>query len=403
MKFDIVVVGGSTAGFYLVKTLRAKGYTGSIGLIDREDTLPYNRYKLSKTWLTGKTLDAPIFKPESFFDENDIKLLLNTEVVAVDEDAKQVITADQQTITYGQLVLAMGAESRHLQLPNDDAEGIFYLRSYHDAVKIKQWSQQVKDVVLIGAGFIGLELASSFRKLGLNVTVVEYNQHPLGRVVGPQASEYFVKMHQEHDVNFVLGQGVTSFTHDEQHRVTGVVTDAGTTIPAQMVVVGVGAVPNTSIKADHLALGQNIVVNEYSETAVKDVYAVGDATIWPFQGEEIHVEHWEHAQSHGKNLAANLIQPHSQSYDVLPYFWTDQYDQTFEYLGHTTKWEQTFVRGDLDSGRFTIAYVDAQQVPLAILFANGYEQRDDVTELMSRRQPLDPERFADTNQSLSTL
>lgn len=403
MKFDIVVVGGSTAGFYLVKTLRAKGYTGSIGLIDREDTLPYNRYKLSKTWLTGKTLDAPIFKPESFFDENDIKLLLNTEVVAVDEDAKQVITADQQTITYGQLVLAMGAESRHLQLPNDDAEGIFYLRSYHDAVKIKQWSQQVKDVVLIGAGFIGLELASSFRKLGLNVTVVEYNQHPLGRVVGPQASEYFVKMHQEHDVNFVLGQGVTSFTHDEQHRVTGVVTDAGTTIPAQMVVIGVGAVPNTSIKADHLALGQNIVVNEYSETAVKDIYAVGDATIWPFQGEEIHVEHWEHAQSHGKNLAANLIQPHSQPYDVLPYFWTDQYDQTFEYLGHTTKWEQTFVRGDLDSGRFTIAYVDAQQVPLAILFANGHEQRDDVTELMSRRQPLDPERFADTNQPLSTL
>lgn len=403
MKFDIVVVGGSTAGFYLVKTLRAKGYTGSIGLIDREDTLPYNRYKLSKTWLTGKTLDAPIFKPESFFDENDIKLLLNTEVVAVDEDAKQVITADQQTITYGQLVLAMGAESRHLQLPNDDAEGIFYLRSYHDAVKIKQWSQQVKDVVLIGAGFIGLELASSFRKLGLNVTVVEYNQHPLGRVVGPQASEYFVKMHQEHDVNFVLGQGVTSFTHDEQHRVTGVVTDAGTTIPAQMVVVGVGAVPNTSIKADHLTLGQNIVVNEYSETAVKDIYAVGDATIWPFQGEEIHVEHWEHAQSHGKNLAANLIQPHSQPYDVLPYFWTDQYDQTFEYLGHTTKWEQTFVRGDLDSGRFTIAYVDEQQVPLAILFANGHEQRDDVTELMSRRQPLDPERFADTNQPLSTL
>lgn len=403
MKFDIVVVGGSTAGFYLVKTLRAKGYTGSIGLIDRENTLPYNRYKLSKTWLTGKTLDAPIFKPESFFDENDIKLLLNTEVVAVDEDAKQVITADQQTITYGQLVLAMGAESRHLQLPNDDAEGIFYLRSYHDAVKIKQWSQQVKDVVLIGAGFIGLELASSFRKLGLNVTVVEYNQHPLGRVVGPQASEYFVKMHQEHDVNFVLGQGVTSFTHDEQHRVTGVVTDAGTTIPAQMVVVGVGAVPNTSIKAAHLALGQNIVVNEYSETAVKDVYAVGDATIWPFQGEEIHVEHWEHAQSHGKNLAANLIQPHSQPYDVLPYFWTDQYDQTFEYLGHTTKWEQTFVRGDLDSGRFTIAYVDAQRVPLAILFANGHEQRDDVTELMSRRQPLDPERFADTNQPLSTL
>lgn len=403
MKFDIVVVGGSTAGFYLVKTLRAKGYTGSIGLIDREDTLPYNRYKLSKTWLTGKTLDAPIFKPESFFDENDIKLLLNTEVVAVDEDAKQVITADQQTITYGQLVLAMGAESRHLQLPNDDAEGIFYLRSYHDAVKIKQWSQQVKDVVLIGAGFIGLELASSFRKLGLNVTVVEYNQHPLGRVVGPQASEYFVKMHQEHDVNFVLGQGVTSFTHDEQHRVTGVVTDAGTTIPAQMVVVGVGAVPNTSIKADHLTLGQNIVVNEYSETAVKDIYAVGDATIWSFQGEEIHVEHWEHAQSHGKNLAANLIQPHSQPYDVLPYFWTDQYDQTFEYLGHTTKWEQTFVRGDLDSGHFTIAYVDEQRVPLAILFANGHEQRDDVTELMSRRQPLDPERFADTNQPLSTL
>ena len=403
MKFDIVVVGGSTAGFYLVKALRTKGFSGSICLIDREDALPYNRYKLSKNWLTGKKLDAPIFKPESFFAENEIKLQLNTEVVAVHDEKKKVVTADHQEITYGQLVLAMGAESRHLHLPNDDAEGIFYLRSYHDAIKIKQWSEQVKDVVLIGAGFISLELASSFRKLGLNVTVVEHGQHPLGRVVGPQASEYFVKMHQEQGVKFVLGSGVESFTHDQQHQVTGVVTDTGATIPAQMVVVGVGAVPNTSIKADHLELGQNIVVNEYGETALKDVYAVGDATIWPFQGEEIHVEHWENAQSHGKNVAANLIQPPSQPYDVLPYFWTDQYDQTFEYLGHTTKWDQTFIRGNLDSGKFTIAYVDENQVPLAILFANGNDERADVTELMSRRQPLDSERFADTNQPLSTL
>ena len=403
MKFDIVVVGGSTAGFYLVKALRTKGFSGSICLIDREDALPYNRYKLSKNWLTGKKLDAPIFKPESFFAENEIKLQLNTEVVAVHDERKKVVTADHQEITYGQLVLAMGAESRHLHLPNDDAEGIFYLRSYHDAIKIKQWSEQVKDVVLIGAGFISLELASSFRKLGLNVTVVEHGQHPLGRVVGPQASEYFVKMHQEQGVKFVLGSGVESFTHDQQHQVTGVVTDTGATIPAQMVVVGVGAVPNTSIKADHLELGQNIVVNEYGETALKDVYAVGDATIWPFQGEDIHVEHWENAQSHGKNVAANLIQPQSQPYDVLPYFWTDQYDQTFEYLGHTTKWDQTFIRGNLDSGKFTIAYVDENQVPLAILFANGNDERADVTELMSHRQPLDSERFADTNQPLSTL
>lgn len=403
MKFDIVVVGGSTAGFYLVKALRTKGFSGSICLIDREDALPYNRYKLSKNWLTGKKLDAPIFKPESFFAENEIKLQLNTEVVAVHDEKKKVVTADHQEITYGQLVLAMGAESRHLHLPNDDAEGIFYLRSYHDAIKIKQWSEQVKDVVLIGAGFISLELASSFRKLGLNVTVVEHGQHPLGRVVGPQASEYFVKMHQEQGVKFVLGSGVESFTHDQQHQVTGVVTDTGATIPAQMVVVGVGAVSNTSIKADHLELGQNIVVNEYGETALKDVYAVGDATIWPFQGEEIHVEHWENAQSHGKNVAANLIQLQSQPYDVLPYFWTDQYDQTFEYLGHTTKWDQTFIRGNLDSGKFTIAYVDENQVPLAILFANGNDERADVTELMSRRQPLDSERFADTNQPLSTL
>ena len=138
MKFDIVVVGGSTAGFYLVKALRTKGFSGSICLIDREDALPYNRYKLSKNWLTGKKLDAPIFKPESFFAENEIKLQLNTEVVAVHDEKKKVVTADHQEITYGQLVLAMGAESRHLHLPNDDAEGIFYLRSYHDAIKIKQ-------------------------------------------------------------------------------------------------------------------------------------------------------------------------------------------------------------------------------------------------------------------------
>lgn len=403
MKFDIVVVGGSTAGFYLVKELRAKGYTGTIGLIEKENALPYNRYKLSKTWMQKDDTAAPIFKEASFFAENEITLLLNTEVTSILKDQKKVVTVSGKEIEYGKLVIAIGAASRQLTLEHEDAFGIFYLRSYEDALKIKEWGKKVKNVVLIGAGFIGLELASSFRERGMNVTVVEYSDHPLGRVVGEEVSQYFLKMHQKHGVTFLLGTGVKSVDVNEANEVTGIVTDKGENIPCDMVIIGIGAVPNMSITESPFDFSKNISVNEFSETGEKDIYAVGDCTIWPFNKEMIHVEHWEHAQSHGKNLALNLIKERSTPYNTLPYFWTDHYDETFEYLGHALKWEKILLRGTIAKGKFTVAYVDEQNVPQAILFANGNDERDDVEKLMTSGKKIDPEIFADTTRSLSEM
>ncbi|KRN92594.1 NAD(P)/FAD-dependent oxidoreductase [Pediococcus stilesii] len=403
MYFDIVVVGGSTAGFYLVKELRSEGFSGSIGLIEKEDSLPYNRYKLSKDWMLSDDLNAPVFKPELFFMNNKIKIMLNTEVTSILKDQKKVVTASRKEIEYGKLVIAIGSEPRHLKINHDEAEGVFYLRNYHDALAIKEWSKRVKNVVLIGAGFIGLELTSSLRKRGLNVTVVEYSNHPLGRVVGADVSQYFVDMHQDHNVEFRLGTSVKNIQVNDQNEVKSVVTDSGETIACEMIIIGVGAVPNESITSSPFEFSKNITVNKFNETDVKDIYAVGDCTIWPFRDEMVHVEHWENAQNQGKNLATNLLATHSVPYETIPYFWTDQYDQTFEYLGHAVNWDHTFVRGDLTTRRYTIAYVDKDNVPLAILFANGNDQREDVTELMTKGKAIDQALFEDAGRNLAEI
>lgn len=405
MKFDIIVVGGSIGGYFLVKELRAKGFSGSICLIDQGDSLPYNRYKLSKDWLRSDRETAPLFKKQQFYDDEQIEVKLNTKVVAVDAENHRITTANDETISYGQLVLALGSSSRHLDVPNQDAAGVFYLRSYDDALQIKKWSMrpEVKELVLVGAGFIGLELASTFTARGLKVTVVEHGNAPLEKIVGPTAAQYLLKLHQDHGVKLITGDGAAAFEKNQQGQIETVVTASGQKIPAQMVVIGVGAVPNITVSAPGLKIDQQIIINEYGETSLPDVFAVGDATVWPYQGRMIHVEHWENARNQGKNVAHNLIEAQSEPYTKQPYFWTDQFDQTFEYLGQTADWDHILTRGDLQTGKFTLAYVDADNRPLAMFLANGSDKRSDAAKLLAAFKPINEAAFANVEQNLSEL
>ncbi|WP_164506844.1 NAD(P)/FAD-dependent oxidoreductase [Lapidilactobacillus bayanensis] len=405
MKFDVVVVGGSIGGYFLVKELRDKGFAGSICLVDQGDQLPYNRYKLSKDWLRGDREDPPLFKKQQFYDEQEIVVKLKTKVVAVNAAEHQVVTENGDVISYGRLVLALGSSARHLTVPNQDAAGIFYLRSFDDALRIKKWSLQpeVKELVLVGAGFIGLELASTFTARGLQVTVVEYAKAPLANIAGPDAAQYLLELHRAHGVKLITGDGVAAFEKNRQGQIETMVTTSGKKIPAQMVIVGVGAQPNVAISAPGLKVDQQIVVNEYGETSLPDVFAVGDCTTWPYQGQLIHVEHWENARNQGKNVARNIINTHSEPYAIRPYFWTDQYDQTIEYLGQAKQWDHILTRGEVNTGKFTLAYVDAQNRPLAVLFANDNDKRSDVAKFMDEFKPIAVEKFVNLDLSLSEL
>lgn len=396
MAQKIVVVGASVAGYNVVKELRKKGYDGEITLISNQEVLPYDLKPLSKDWMLDQTdLTPPIFTRADYYSDKNIQVQLQTTIEQINPADKTIRTQQGALIAYDKLVIAIGSTLRRLTVPGVEAEGIFYLRDYSHAKKMKEWRKNAKELVIVGAGFIGLEMASTFAQLGLKVTVIEHADYPLGRILGKEASSYFRKMHESHGVTFLTGEDVQAFEQDENGRVKAALTASGKEIPCQMAIIGIGVVPNTSLTHPDLKVERGIVVNEFGETSLPDVYAAGDCTVWPYHGQQIHVEHWEHAWAHGKAIAHNLIAEKSEAFQVRPYFWTDEYDQTFEYLGHTLTWDRILVRGSLDERAFTLAYVDEKNYPIAIFFANNSEKRQEVAHFMDQNRPIDEVKFTD--------
>lgn len=400
-KHGVVIVGGSIAGYNVAQRLRKEGYEESITMIEEKGALPYDRSKLSKDWM-GDTdkIEPPLFQGEQYFKEQEINVQLNTQVTEIVPEEKIVITNEKQKIPYDTLVIATGSSLRKLDVPGADADGVFYLRDYEDALEIKEWAKEVKNLAIVGAGFIGLEMAATFSQLGLNVTVIEFSDYPLGRILGQEASEYFMKMHENHGVKFITGAGADAFKTDNDGKVTAVVTTTGEEVACEMAIVGVGVTPNLAIDYPDLEIDGGIVVNEYGETSIDDIYAIGDIAVWPYKDEMIHVEHWEHAYNHGQTIARNIMNPKSRSYTVRPYFWTDQYDQTFERLGHAMSWDRIITRGSLKDKEFTLAYVDEENYPLAIFFANNGDKRKEVSKFMNRNEPINEERFKNMDNPL---
>lgn len=397
----VVVVGGAIAGYNVVRRLRQDGYDKKITMIDAKSTLPYDRSELSTGWMLDQDKKTPpLFQQEQFFKDSKIEVKLNTEVIELIPEEKTIVTQSNEKILYDTLVLATGSSLRKLGARGEDANGIFYLRSYEDALEIKGWTKGAKNVAVVGAGFIGLEMAATFSRLGLNVTVIEYSDYPLGRILGQDASEYFMKMHEDQGVKFITGAGADSFRKDDEGNVTAVVATNGQEIACDMAIIGVGVTPDQSIQHPDLKVDGGIVVNEYGETSLPNIYAVGDATVWPYQGEAIHVEHWEHAYNHGQTIAKNIIKPKSHPYTVRPYFWTDQYDQTFESLGHAMTWNKIIIRGSLDTREFTLAYVDENNYPRSIFFANNGDKRKEVSKFMDRKEPIDETKFKNMENPL---
>lgn len=397
----VVVVGAGLAGANVVEELRTRGYTGPVTLVGDEQDRPYERPPLSKGYLQGAAeIEEAYVHPEGWYAEHDVSTRFGDAAVAVDREAHEVELASGERLTYGTLVLAPGATPRRVRLPGSDLDNVLTLRRIADSDVLRAAIVEHRRIVIVGGGWIGLEVAAAARLGGSQVTVLEMAELPLLQVLGPTVAQHFAALHREHGVDLRTGVGVSELTGD-RGRVTGVVVD-GKTIPADLVLLGVGAAPNTGLaQAAGLSVDSGILVDEHLRSPDDhDVLAVGDAaearhtTLGPLR-----VEHWDNAIRQGK-LAAATITGGNEVYDWAPYFYTDQYDLGMEYVGRGSAEDDVVIRGDLNSGEF-IAFWLREGAVSAAMNVNIWDVTEDLRALIGRA--IAPDRLADTSVALTDL
>jgi 3-phenylpropionate/trans-cinnamate dioxygenase ferredoxin reductase subunit len=401
-----VIVGASLAGAKAAEALREQGFAGEVVLIGAESHHPYERPPLSKGYLAGSAERASVFvHPPEWYDEHRVELRMGTEVVALDPAARQVRLADGATVSYDKLLLTTGSSPRRLRLPGADASGIYYLRTLDDSEALAALFASAKRLAFIGGGWIGLEVAAAARHADVSVTVLETEQLPLLRVLGPELAEVFAGLHREHGVDFRFGVSVSEVTtHDG--RATGVKLADGTVIEADAVLVAIGAVPNVSLAEEAgLRVQNGIVVDEGLRSSDPDIFAAGDVANakHPVLGAQIRVEHWANALNQPAVAATSML-GNSGSYSDLPYFYTDQYDLGMEYVGYVApgNYDEVVIRGDLAGREFIAFWLSGGRV-LAGMNVNVWDVIDSIKVLIAREGPIDIARLADVNVPLDDV
>jgi NADPH-dependent 2,4-dienoyl-CoA reductase/sulfur reductase-like enzyme/nitrite reductase/ring-hydroxylating ferredoxin subunit len=350
---SIVIVGGGAAGVAAAEMLRRQGYDGPVTMISADGDLPVDRPNLSKDYLAGEAQDdwIPLW-PESFYAEQRIELLLNKRVSAIDTARRTIRLDDGTERSYGALLLATGADPVRVEIPGANHADVLLLRSFADSRAIVERTAGAQRVVVVGASFIGLEVAASLRNRGIAVDVVAPESMPLERVLGADVGRYVRTLHEAKGVVFHLGQTVT--------RVDGrtVTLSGGETLDCDFVVMGVGVRPALALAEQAgLKLDRGIEVNEYLETSAPGVFAAGDVARWPdpHTGERIRVEHWVVAERQGQVAARNMLGARER-FDAVPFFWSLHYDTSIRYVGHADKWDDVQITGSLDGGDCAVAY-----------------------------------------------
>jgi 3-phenylpropionate/trans-cinnamate dioxygenase ferredoxin reductase component len=401
-----VIVGASLAGAKAAETLRAEGFDGRVVLIGEETERPYERPLLSKEYLRGEKPAAKLYvHHEGFYADNDIELLTGTKVASVDAGTREVTLQDGSTVAYSRLLLSTGAFPRRLRVPGADLPGVRYLRQIGDSDALRAAITAASRVVVIGAGWIGSEVAASARQLGAQVAIVAPEAVPLQAVLGPQVGAVFADLHAEHGVDLHLSTQVEAIVGDVAAR--GVRVTGGKVIEGDLVVVGVGASPRDELAADAgLRLASGIVVDEFLATSAPDVFAAGDvAATWNTRYQRrIRTEHWANALNQGQAAARNMLSGdgHLTEYAKLPYFYSDQYDFGMEYHGYAAEWDRIVVRGDPSRRQFLAFWVKDGAV-LAGMNANIWDAGDDIKALVRGGATVDPDRLADPSVPLADL
>lgn len=357
----IVIVGGGQAGHQIAASLRGEGYGGALTLVGEEAELPYQRPPLSKGLLLGVADPARLpFRLEGFYQKHAIELLRGIRVHALDPAARQ-LDLGGRTLAYEKLALVTGADVRRLAVPGGDADGVLYLRTLDDALALKRRLDEATRVVVIGGGFIGLEVAASSKKLGKTVTVVELADRLMGRVVAPLLSDHFKAMHEGHGVEVMLGQGVREI-ETREGRVAAVVTSDGRRFEADLVVVGIGVTPADALaRTAGLEVENGIVVDETTRTSDPRIVAAGDCANHPNPyagGARIRLESVQNAVDQAKTAALALLDRPAR-YQAVPWFWSDQFEAKLQMVGFSLGHDEVITRGDPASGSFSAVYYRA--------------------------------------------
>jgi 3-phenylpropionate/trans-cinnamate dioxygenase ferredoxin reductase subunit len=398
-----VIVGASLAGARAAETLRTEGFDGRVVLIGAEPERPYERPALSKDYLQGKSeLEKLYVHDEGFYAEHDIDLRTSTTATSLDPSGRELALESGERLRFDRLLLTTGAEPRRLTVPGADLDGVLYLRDVRDVEEIRRRMALGGRALVVGAGWIGSEVAASLRETGLEVTVLEPLQVPLERVLGPEVGGIYADLHREHGVDLRLNSGLAAIEGDR--AVERVVTTDGQKIECDFVVVGIGVVPRTQLGASAgLALGRGVLVDEEQRTSDPAIFAAGDVVDakHPLYEGRLHVEHWANALNQGPAAARSMLGK-GEPYARLPYFYSDQYDVGMEYSGHAVAWDQVVFRGDPASREFIAFWLSGDRV-LAGMNVNVWDVTDPIQEMIRERVRVDPERLRDPDVPLEEI
>jgi NADPH-dependent 2,4-dienoyl-CoA reductase/sulfur reductase-like enzyme len=373
----MVIAGGGLAGATTAKTLRADGFGGPITVLAAEERIPYLRPPLSKEFLLGKAEEDTVpVVPAGWYEENDVELLLGSPAAGIDARSRAVTLKDGRSLDYAKLLIATGAQPRQIPLPGTHLEGVMTFRTFGDSLRLRSLLRDGgRRVVMVGSGWIGMELAAAARSYGNDVVLLGLEEIPLSSAIGPELGNYFRALHEGNGVSFRLPASAAGI-EGKDGRATAVRTNTGEVLPADIVIIAVGVVPDTSLaETAGLTLDNGILVDSALRTSAPDILAAGDVAnaLHPFTGEHHRSEHWANALNGGK-VAARSMLDHDVELDVVPYFYTDQFTLSMEYSGFPslTSGVAPVIRGSLDDANF-----------IAFWIRNGEKEQGEVVAGMS--------------------
>jgi 3-phenylpropionate/trans-cinnamate dioxygenase ferredoxin reductase component len=399
----VVIVGAGHAGGRAAEALRAAGHTGRVTLVGTEKHPPYERPPLSKELLAGAIEHAKTYiNPEAFYTEKDIALRLGTTVGAIDRKNQRIELGNGETLPYDALLLTTGARARKLPLPGGDGQRVFYLRDIDDSLALRGKLTEGVRIAVIGAGFIGLEVAATARKRGAQVTVLELAPQPLARVAAPELGAYLATLHRAKGVDLRTGVKVTAI--EDTGNELRIVLDGSTPVIADYAAIGIGAQPNVELaQAAGIETRDGIIVDQFGRSSDAAVFAAGDVTrhLNPLLGRHVRLEAWQNAQNQGIAIA-KIIAGGEQAFSEVPWFWTDQYETNLQMAGAPDKWDRVIFRGEPTDPGFTLFQLLDGKVVAAVTVNNARDMRFGRM-LIQNGKIVDPALLSDKTTKLQDL
>jgi NADPH-dependent 2,4-dienoyl-CoA reductase/sulfur reductase-like enzyme len=387
-QFELVIVGGGLTAARAIASYREAGGQGTIALLSEDSALPYHRPPLSKRFLRGETTEPPLVEDASFYEEHGVELVLGTRATALDPEGRAVSSADGGRFGYERLLIATGATPRRLDVPGTELDGVFSLRTLADSEAIRDAAKRAGRAVVIGAGFIGMEVAASLRSLGLEVTIVEPTAELFGRLGSRRLSDELAELYREQGVEVAFGEHVARFVGTQE--LEAVETASGRRIEADLAVVGIGVVPATGfLEGSGLELENGIVVDERFESNLPGVFAAGDVANFhdPLFDRRRRIEHWSNAHYQG-TAVGRILAGESGGYDTVSSFFTEVFGVTLKVFGDVSRFDEIVAEGSLAEGEFVAHYGENGRLTGALTVGQSEEAETSLRELIAAREPF---------------